>query len=163
VAVVEAANAGEEALAIAISLREAVETPHKTAALITPDRALARRVLAALERWKIAVDDSGGDALADTSPRRFARLAADGPPRGAGGGCRARRAYAGRAPCPRQASARAARRRRRRPRARDRGARKGGPARPAAAPGQRGARARARRVPRRARKTAARRSLRSAS
>src|SRR5215471_4823019 len=77
VAVVEAANAGEEALAIAISLREAVETPHKTAALITPDRALARRVLAALERWNIAVDDSGGDALADTSAGRFARLAAD--------------------------------------------------------------------------------------
>src|SRR5262245_47926845 len=77
VAVVEAANAGEEALAIAISLREAVETPHKTAALITPDRALARRVLAALERWKIAVDDSGGDVLADTSAGRFARLAAD--------------------------------------------------------------------------------------
>src|SRR6266446_256796 len=63
VAVIEAANAGEEALAIAISLREALETPHKTAALITPDRALARRVLAALERWKIAVDDSGGAAL----------------------------------------------------------------------------------------------------
>jgi ATP-dependent helicase/nuclease subunit B len=77
VAVVEAANAGEETLAIAISLREAVETPHKTAALITPDRALARRVLAALERWKIPADDSGGDALADTSAGRFARLAAD--------------------------------------------------------------------------------------
>src|SRR5215471_8902506 len=77
VAVIEAANAEEEALAIAISLREALETPHKTAALITPDRALARRVLAALERWNVAVDDSGGDALADTSAGRFARLAAD--------------------------------------------------------------------------------------
>jgi ATP-dependent helicase/nuclease subunit B len=77
VAVIEAANAEEEALAIAISLREALETPHKTAALITPDRALARRVLAALERWKVAVDDSGGDALADTSAGRFARLAAE--------------------------------------------------------------------------------------
>jgi ATP-dependent helicase/nuclease subunit B len=76
-AVVEAANAEEEALAIAISLREAVETPHKTAALVTPDRALARRVLAALERWKVAVDDSGGDALADTSAGLFARLAAE--------------------------------------------------------------------------------------
>src|SRR5262252_2883556 len=62
-AVVEAANAEEEALAIAISLREALETPHKTAALVTPDRALARRVLAALERWNVGVDDSGGDAL----------------------------------------------------------------------------------------------------
>jgi len=77
VAVIEAANAEEEALAIAISLREALETPHKTAALITPDRALARRVLAALERWQVAVDDSGGDALADTSAGRFARLAAE--------------------------------------------------------------------------------------
>src|SRR5262252_4866172 len=77
VAVIEAANAEEEALAIAIGLRETLETPHKTAALITPDRALARRVLAALERWQVAVDDSGGDALADTSAGRFARLAAE--------------------------------------------------------------------------------------
>src|SRR5215468_6043668 len=77
VAVIEAANAEEEALAIAIGLREALETPNKTAALITPDRALARRVLAALERWTVAVDDSGGDALVDTSAGRFARLAAE--------------------------------------------------------------------------------------
>ncbi len=76
-AVIEAANAEEEALAIAISLREAVEMPHKTAALVTPDRALARRVFAALERWKVAVDDSGGDALADTPAGLFARLAAE--------------------------------------------------------------------------------------
>ena len=45
---IEAANAEEEALAIAIALREAIETPQKTAALVTPDRALARRVVAAL-------------------------------------------------------------------------------------------------------------------
>jgi ATP-dependent helicase/nuclease subunit B len=76
-AVIEAANAEEEALAIAISLREAMEMPHKTAALVTPDRALARRVLAALERWSVAVDDSGGDALADTPAGVFARLAAE--------------------------------------------------------------------------------------
>src|SRR5438874_188532 len=76
-AVVEAVNAEEEALAIAISLREALETPHKTAALVTPDRALARRVLAALERWNVGVDDSGGDALADTPAGLFARLAAE--------------------------------------------------------------------------------------
>ena len=48
----------------------------QTAALVTPDRALAR-VLAALDRWKITVDDSGGDALADTSAGLFARLAAE--------------------------------------------------------------------------------------
>src|SRR5262249_12668680 len=81
-AVVEAANAEEEALAIAISLREALETPHKTAALVTPDRALARRVLAALERWNVGVDDSGGDALADTSAGLFARLTANAALRG---------------------------------------------------------------------------------
>ena len=75
--VVEAANAEEEALAIAVVLREAIEVPEKTAALVTPDRALARRVLAALERWQIAVDDSGGDALPDTPAGLFARLAAE--------------------------------------------------------------------------------------
>ena len=48
VSVIEAANAEEEALAIAVALREAVEMPGMTAALATPDRALARRVLAAL-------------------------------------------------------------------------------------------------------------------
>jgi len=71
---IEAANAEEEALAIAVALREAVETPDKTAALVTPDRALARRVVAALARWDVAVDDSGGDALADTNAGIFARL-----------------------------------------------------------------------------------------
>jgi ATP-dependent helicase/nuclease subunit B len=75
--VVEAANAEEEALAIAVALREVMETAAKTAALITPDRELARRVLGALERWHIPVDDSGGDALPDTSAGRFARLAAE--------------------------------------------------------------------------------------
>ena len=77
IAVIEAANAEEEALAIAVALREAVETPGKTAALVTPDRALARRVLAALARWNVPVDDSGGDALSDTPAGVFARLAAE--------------------------------------------------------------------------------------
>src|ERR1700674_1795507 len=76
-AMIEAANAEEEALAIAVSLREAVEAKNKTAALVTPDRALARRVMAALERWRVPVDDSGGDSLADTKAGVFARLAAD--------------------------------------------------------------------------------------
>ncbi len=76
VAVIEAANAEEESLAIAVALREAVETG-QSAALVTPDRALARRVLAALGRWNIAADDSGGDALADTAAGVFARLAAE--------------------------------------------------------------------------------------
>ncbi len=82
VAVIEAANAEEEALAVAVVLREAAEEPGKTAALVTPDRALARRVLAALGRWQVPVDDSGGDSLADNAAGVFARLAAEVPLRG---------------------------------------------------------------------------------
>ena len=74
-AVIEAANPEDEALAIAVALRETVHNG-KTAALVTPDRALGRRVLAALARWNIAAEDSGGDALADTPAGVFARLAA---------------------------------------------------------------------------------------
>jgi ATP-dependent helicase/nuclease subunit B len=76
ITVIEAANAEEESLAIAVALREAVHQG-KSAALVTPDRALGRRVLAALARWTIAAEDSGGDALADTPPGIFARLAAE--------------------------------------------------------------------------------------
>lgn len=76
VSYIEAANPEEEALAIAIALREVLEQKDKTAALVTPDRRLARRVLAALARWNVAVDDSGGDALSDTPAGIFARLAA---------------------------------------------------------------------------------------
>jgi ATP-dependent helicase/nuclease subunit B len=74
--VIEAANPEEEALAIAVALREAVHDG-KTAALVTPDRALGRRVLTALTRWNIAAEESGGNALADTPAGIFARLAAD--------------------------------------------------------------------------------------
>ncbi len=74
---IEAANAEQEALAVAVVLREAANTAGKTAALVTPDRALAARVLAALERWNVPVDDSGGDSLADTPAGVFARLTAE--------------------------------------------------------------------------------------
>jgi ATP-dependent helicase/nuclease subunit B len=73
--VIEAANVEEEALAIAIALREAVQDD-KTAALVTPDRGLGRRVAAALMRWNIAVEDTGGNPLAETPACVFARLAA---------------------------------------------------------------------------------------
>ena len=75
VKVVEAANAEEEALAVAIAMREAVQEG-KSVALVTPDRVLARRVAAALMRWDIAVEDTGGDPLAETPAGIFARLAA---------------------------------------------------------------------------------------
>ena len=52
-----------EAQAIALALREALETPGKTAALVTPDRQLAGRVSALLARWGIEADDSAGKPL----------------------------------------------------------------------------------------------------
>ncbi len=67
----------EEAGAIAMMLREALETPGRTAALVTPDRALARRVAGELERWGIRIDDSAGRPLGLTEPGAFLRLAAE--------------------------------------------------------------------------------------
>jgi ATP-dependent helicase/nuclease subunit B len=75
-AVIEAPNPEMEALAIAVAMREARHL-NKSAALVTPDRALARRVMAALGRWNLLFDDSGGDALMDISAGIFARLAAE--------------------------------------------------------------------------------------
>src|ERR1700682_4198963 len=75
-AVVAAPNPEMEALAIAVAMREARHLD-QSAALVTPDRALARRVMAALGCWNLAFDDSGGDALMDTSAGIFARLAAE--------------------------------------------------------------------------------------
>jgi ATP-dependent helicase/nuclease subunit B len=75
-AVIEAANPEMEALAIAVAMREARHL-NKSAALVTPDRALARRVMAALGRWNLLFDDSGGDSLMDISAGIFARLAAE--------------------------------------------------------------------------------------
>ncbi|MGE5504016.1 MAG: double-strand break repair protein AddB [Actinomycetota bacterium] len=66
----------EEAGAIALMLRHALETDGRTAALVTPDRSLARRVAGELERWGIAIDDSAGRPLAGTEPGAFLRLAA---------------------------------------------------------------------------------------
>lgn len=73
---IEAVGERDEAGAIALLMREAVETPAKTAALVTPDRKLARRVAMELRRWKIDVDDSGGEPLAQTTPLTFMRLVA---------------------------------------------------------------------------------------
>ncbi len=64
----EVATPGEEAQAIAIALREALETPERTAALVTPDRQLASRVSAHLRRWGIAADDSAGQPLSHLPP-----------------------------------------------------------------------------------------------
>ncbi len=76
-AIVEAANEREEATAIALALREAIETPERTAALVTPDRALARRVSTELGRWGLAVDDSAGVPVAETPPGTLFHAIAD--------------------------------------------------------------------------------------
>ena len=77
IGIVEAANEREEALAVAVLLREATETHGAVAALVTPDRGLARRVAVELRRWGIDVDDSAGRPLGRTPPGIFARLVAE--------------------------------------------------------------------------------------
>ncbi len=69
---IQAPDQREEALAIAIAIREALENG-KVAALISPDRTLGRRVSAALSRWDITADDSSGQPLSLTAPGRFLR------------------------------------------------------------------------------------------
>ncbi|MDB5508724.1 MAG: Double-strand break repair protein AddB, partial [Hyphomicrobiales bacterium] len=75
VTLIAAADEREEALALALRMRETLETPGATAALVTPDRALARRVRAELARWNVEIDDSGGEPLATSSHGVVARLA----------------------------------------------------------------------------------------
>ena len=69
-----AATAQDEAEAIALILRETTEHPGRTAALISPDRLLARRVAIRLETWGIRVDDSAGRPFAKTVPGAFLDL-----------------------------------------------------------------------------------------
>jgi len=78
VTLVEAANERDEAQAIAVALRLAIAeeagagatapAAPPTAALVTADRALARRVAVELGRFGIRADDSGGTPLARTAP-----------------------------------------------------------------------------------------------
>ena len=87
IAAAELATPAEEAQAIALALREVLEMPGRTAALVTPDRGLARRVAAHAARWGIEIDDSAGrplsilpsgtllTALAEAATQRFAPLA----------------------------------------------------------------------------------------
>ena len=76
VTLLEAPSPQVEATAIALRLREAVELGQR-AALVTPDRRLARKVTAQLDRWHILPDDSAGQVLAQTAPGRFLRQVAD--------------------------------------------------------------------------------------
>ena len=77
VRLMEAANPEEEAQAIALLVREALEKPEKRVAVITPDRPLARRVVHHLARWNIVADDSAGRPLSQTPAGRAFLLAAE--------------------------------------------------------------------------------------
>ncbi len=68
------ADQQEEASSIALMLRETLEEEGKTAALVTHDRKLARRVVAQMQRYGVQVDDSAGKALAVTPAATLMRL-----------------------------------------------------------------------------------------
>ncbi len=68
-----------EARVIALRLRMFLDETAggtETAALITPDRGLAKRVAAELKRWRISIDDSAGEPLSESAPGTFLRLVA---------------------------------------------------------------------------------------
>ena len=72
------ADAEEDAAAVAaLLLRETLEVPGRTAALVTPDQALARRVSARLSRWGVEVDNSAGFPLAQAAIGVLLALAAE--------------------------------------------------------------------------------------
>ncbi|MBL8566454.1 MAG: double-strand break repair protein AddB [Hyphomicrobiaceae bacterium] len=74
ISLIDAPAAQDEAEAVALILREALEVPGRTAALVSPDRLLARRVAARLESWGIRVDDSAGRPFGKTVPGAFLDL-----------------------------------------------------------------------------------------
>jgi ATP-dependent helicase/nuclease subunit B len=82
VSLIEAANEREEAAAIAVAMRLAVAEEGdsdgaRQVALVTPDRALARRVSAELRRFGIEADDSGGTPLSATPQGALLELAVE--------------------------------------------------------------------------------------
>ena len=77
VCALELANPAAEAQAIAIRMREALETPGRTVALVTPDRSLAARVSTLLARWGVEADDTAGRPLSRTPPGTLLLALAD--------------------------------------------------------------------------------------
>lgn len=71
VRLMECAHPGEEAQAIAILAREALEVPERRIAIVTPDRGLAGRIVAHLKRWGIEADDTAGRPLPQTAACRL--------------------------------------------------------------------------------------------
>ncbi|EIZ80460.1 helicase [Novosphingobium sp. Rr 2-17] len=76
VRLLECRHPGEEAQALAILIRQALEVPERRVALITPDRGLAGRIVAHLRRWGIEADDTAGRPLPQTAAGRVLLLLA---------------------------------------------------------------------------------------
>lgn len=72
--VIEAAEEREEGLAIALLMRETLETPGASVVCVTANRKLAERVRAELRRWAINVEDSAGIPLSETPAGRLLLL-----------------------------------------------------------------------------------------
>ena len=64
----------QEAEVIALAMREVLETPGKTAMLISGDQRLSQMVSGELKRWGVMVSSSAGQKLSDTSPAHFMQL-----------------------------------------------------------------------------------------
>ena len=64
----ELPDPASEAMTIAVAMRDALETPGQTAALVTPDRMLAARVSAIFARWGVEASDSAGRPLSQAAP-----------------------------------------------------------------------------------------------
>ncbi|MBL8557064.1 MAG: double-strand break repair protein AddB [Phenylobacterium sp.] len=73
---VNARTEEDAATVAALLLREVLETPERTAALVTPDQKLARRVSAKLARWGVVPDSSAGESLAGSPCGALAGLVA---------------------------------------------------------------------------------------
>ncbi len=76
VRLLETGNPDEEAQAVALAVRQALDGRERRVAVVTPDRALARRITHHLRRWDIEADDSAGMPLNETPAGRALLLLA---------------------------------------------------------------------------------------
>lgn len=77
VRLMECSHPEEEAQAIAVLIRQALQVPERRVALVTLDRGLAGRVVGHLRRWDIEADDTAGQPLPQTAAGRVLLLLAE--------------------------------------------------------------------------------------
>lgn len=71
---IEAETIQDEAMAIAIRLREVLKTSDRTAAVVTTDYSLSRHIQMIMARWNVIVDDAAGRPLSLTPPGILSEL-----------------------------------------------------------------------------------------